>query len=99
MKNTTKVANKIQQQMLQQQKKATKTNKEISKDQYENIVNDKLIDGTPVAMLDSEHFNQYMNVTINYNVYTRARAYKKICQDYLSKGELFTSLYFEGEDE
>lgn len=99
MKQTTKVANKLKQQMLQQHKKNNKSNKEISKDQYENIVNDKLIDGVPVAILDSEEFNQYMNVTLNYKIYTRARAYKQICQDYLSKGELFTSLYFEGEEE
>jgi hypothetical protein len=98
MKQTTKVANKLKQQMLQQQKKANKSNKEITKVQYDNIVNDKLIDGTPVAMLDSDLFNQYMNVTINYKVYTKARAYKQICLDYLSKGELFTSLYYEGED-
>ena len=99
MKQTTKVANKLKQQMLQQHKKNNKSNKEISKDQYENIVNDKLIDGVPVAILDSEEFNQYMNVTLNYKIYTKARAYKQICQDYLSKGELFTSLYFEEEEE
>ena len=101
MKQTTKVALKLKQQILQQHKKNNKSNKEISKDQYENIVNDKLIDGVPVAMLDNDEFNRYMNVSINYNVYTKTRAYKQICIDYLKKGE-FTSLYYtteEGEED
>lgn len=98
MKQTTKVALKLKQQMLLQNKKTAKTNKEITKTQYENIVNDKLIDGVPVAMLDNDEFNRYMNVSINYNVYTRARAYKQICLDYLKKGE-FTSLYYTIEEE
>ena len=98
MKQNTKVANQLRQQMLQQQKKNHKNNKEIPKSSYDNIVNDKLIDGVPVALLDNDEFNRYMNTNINYNFYSKARAYKQICIDYLKKGE-FTSLYFEGEDE
>lgn len=81
-------------------KKQKDLNTQISKEQYNNLINNQCIDGLYISEVQMDTVYTYAyNTNPNLNTYTKLRAYHMICLNYLLASTNTKEYKYDDEDD